>query len=146
MSVSLAAKPGSRERLKVRSRCGCSLCARQMRCTEPTEMPMALAIVRLVQWVPWCGGSAQVNPHLGKALLPSPYRRPAAPETLRYPLRRMPIRRGEHDPRPLDMLAWAVAVGRDCCQLLTLRRAHNHTDVLRHDPPSPQPWPRMQHP
>jgi hypothetical protein len=44
VSVSLAAKLGSRERLKVRSRCGCSLCARQMRCTEPSEMPMALAI------------------------------------------------------------------------------------------------------
>ena len=61
MSVSLAAKLGSRERLKVRSRCGCSLCARQMRCTEPTEMPMALAIARLVQWVAWCGGAVQVN-------------------------------------------------------------------------------------
>jgi hypothetical protein len=47
--------------LKVRSRCGCSLCLRQMRCTEPTEMPMALAIARPVQWVVWCGGSAQVS-------------------------------------------------------------------------------------
>src|SRR6478672_6250260 len=101
MSVSLAAKLGSRERLKVRSRCGCSLCARQMRCTEPTEMPMALAIARPVQWVAWCGGAVQVNattravvrrdrrlaglarlvvqqtldPALGEALLPPPYRR-----------------------------------------------------------------------
>ena len=32
----------------------CSLCARQMRCTEPTEMPIALAIARPVQWVAWC--------------------------------------------------------------------------------------------
>ena len=61
MSVSLAAKPGSRERLNVRSRCGCSLCARQMRCTEPSEMPMALAIARPVQWVAWCGGAVHVN-------------------------------------------------------------------------------------
>src|ERR1700726_3381405 len=61
MSVSLAAKLGSRERLKVRSRCGCSLCARQMRCTEPTEMPMALAIARPVQWVAWCGGAVHVK-------------------------------------------------------------------------------------
>jgi hypothetical protein len=50
MSTTLAAKLGSRERLKVRSRCGYNLCARQMRCAEP-EMPMALAIVRPVQWV-----------------------------------------------------------------------------------------------
>ena len=61
MSVSLAAKPGSRERLKVRSRCGCNLWARQMRCTEPTEIPVALAIARPVQWVAWCGGSVQVS-------------------------------------------------------------------------------------
>jgi hypothetical protein len=61
MSVSLAAKPGSRERLNVRSRCGCSSCARQMRCTGPTEMPMALAIARPVQWVAWCGGTVHVN-------------------------------------------------------------------------------------
>jgi hypothetical protein len=27
---------------------GCSLCARQMRCTEPSERPMALAIARPV--------------------------------------------------------------------------------------------------
>ena len=59
MSVSLAAKPGSRERLKVRSRCGGNLCAHQMRCTEPSEMPMALA--RLVQWVASCGGAVQVR-------------------------------------------------------------------------------------
>jgi hypothetical protein len=57
----LAAKLGSRERLKVRCRCGCSLCARQMRCTEHTEMPIALAIARPVQWVAWCGGSLHVS-------------------------------------------------------------------------------------
>ena len=61
MSVSLAVKLGSRERLKVRSRCGCSWCARQMRCTEPTEIPLALAIARPVQWVASCGGSVQVS-------------------------------------------------------------------------------------
>ena len=51
MSASLASKRESRDRLKVRSRCGCSLCARQMRCTEPTDSPIALAIARPVQWV-----------------------------------------------------------------------------------------------
>ena len=54
-------KAGSRDRLNVRSRCGCSLCARQMRCTEPTEIPMALAIARPVQWVTWCGGAVHVS-------------------------------------------------------------------------------------
>src|SRR5438270_13389171 len=132
MSVSLPAKPGSREHLKVRSRCGCNLCARQMRCTEPTEMPMALAIARPVQWVAWCGGAVQVNAttcavvaaaigalpglqvlsrstpstsHLGKALLPAPPRPPADADAVRHPLGRVPIRRGEHDARPLDVLA-----------------------------------------
>src|ERR1700751_838414 len=32
-----------------------------MRCTEPTEMPVALAIARPVQCVVWCGGSVQVS-------------------------------------------------------------------------------------
>ena len=51
MSTRLTAKLGSREPLKVRNWCGCSLCACQMRCTEPSEMPVALAIARPVQWV-----------------------------------------------------------------------------------------------
>ena len=49
----LAAKLGSRERLKVRMRWGCSWCSCQMRCTERSEMPTALAIARPVQWVAW---------------------------------------------------------------------------------------------
>src|SRR5215469_3214422 len=161
MSASLTAKLGSRERLKVRSRCGCSLCLRQMRCTLPTEMPMALAIARPVQWVAWCGGSVQVSattravvfrrdrrlaglaglvpqqtfdPGLGKALLPPPYRRPADPDALCHPLRRVPIRRGEHNARPLDVLARLVAVGRDRDQLLTLRVVQNYADLLCHGP------------
>src|ERR1700737_4809028 len=149
MSESLAAKLGSRERLKVRSRWGCSLCARQMRCTEPSEMPVALAIARPVQWVAWCGGSVQVsvttravvsaaigglpglrvlsrsrpfNPALGKALLPAPHGRPADADALRHPLRRVPIRRGEHDARPFDVLARPVAVGRDSPPTARVRR------------------------
>jgi hypothetical protein len=63
MSVSLAAKPGSPERLKVRGRCDCSLCSTPdaLRYTEPSEMPMALAIARPVQWVAWYRGSVQVS-------------------------------------------------------------------------------------
>jgi len=153
-SVSLAAKLGSRERLKVRSRCGCSLCACQMRCTEPSEMPMVLAIARPVQWVAWCGGSGQVSattpaavsaaigalpglrvlsrntgdPALGKALLPSPHCRPAEADALRHPLRRVPIRRGEHNLRALDVFARPIAVRRYRCQLPALRGAQTtHT-------------------
>jgi hypothetical protein len=32
-----------------------------MRCTELSEMAIALAIARPVQWVAWCGGAAQVS-------------------------------------------------------------------------------------
>src|SRR5204863_3855032 len=154
MSLSLVAKLGSRERLKVRSRCGCSLCARQMRCTVPTEMPVALAIARPVQWVAWCGGSVQVSattcavvsaaigalpglrvlsrnrpstPLSAKRCCHRHYRRPADADALRHPLRRMPIRRGEHDARPLDVFTRPVAVGRDCRQSLALRSAQDHT-------------------
>src|SRR5512132_748421 len=61
MSRSLAANCGSVESLKERTRWGCSLCARQMRCTEETLIPVALAIAAAVQWVAWCGGSVAVS-------------------------------------------------------------------------------------
>jgi hypothetical protein len=51
---------------------------------------------------------------------------------LRHPLRRLPIRRGEHDARSLDVLARPVAVGRDRRQLRAIRGAQNHTYLLRH--------------
>ena len=81
-----------------------------------------------------------LNPALGKALLPPPYRRPADADALRHPLRRMPIRRGEYDVRPLGMLARPVAVGRNRRQLLALRGVQYHTDLLRHGPRPPTPW------
>src|SRR6185312_166347 len=106
-----------------------------MRCTEPTEMPMALAMARPVQWVAWCGGAVQVNATIravvsaaigalpglrvlsrstpSTPLSPSPYCRPADTDAPRQPLRRAPIRRGEHKARPLGMLARPVAVGHD---------------------------------
>ena len=113
MSTSLAAKLGSRECLKLRSRCGCSLCARQMRCTEPSEIPMAChrpaaPMGRLMRRLaagqrhhPRRGfrGNRRLaglaglfakqtfNPALGKALLPAPHGRPADADTLRHPLR-----------------------------------------------------------
>jgi hypothetical protein len=51
---------------------------------------------------------------------------------LRHPLRRIPIRRGEHDARPLDALARPVAVGGDRRQLLALRGAQHQTNLLCH--------------
>jgi hypothetical protein len=61
MPRSLAANCGSVESLKERTRWGCSLCARQMRCTEETLIPVASASAAAVQWVAWCGGSVAVS-------------------------------------------------------------------------------------
>ncbi len=47
----LAETKASRERLNVRTRCGCSLCAAQIRCTDVGEIPTARAIARPVQCV-----------------------------------------------------------------------------------------------
>src|SRR4051794_22178970 len=60
MAPSLARNAGARERLKVRTRCGWSSCAAQIRCTERSETPAAAAMARPVQWVASPGGSAQV--------------------------------------------------------------------------------------
>jgi hypothetical protein len=79
------------------------------------------------------------DPALGTALLPPPHRRPADADALRHSLRQLPIRRGEHDARPLDELARPVAIARNRRQLLALSGAHNHTYLLSHGfiPPSP---------
>src|SRR5207247_2956884 len=53
----LRGKPESRDRLKIRKRCGCRWFARQVRCTELSEMLNALAIARPVQWAP--GGAVR---------------------------------------------------------------------------------------
>jgi hypothetical protein len=52
---------GSLLRLKVRRRCGCSLWTVQIRCTVRKESPVALAIIRPVQWVASPGGAPQVS-------------------------------------------------------------------------------------
>jgi hypothetical protein len=55
MSRSFSTNCRSRDNLNWRIRCGCSPWARQIRCTELTLIPMALAIIAAVQWVtsPW---------------------------------------------------------------------------------------------
>jgi len=83
-----------------------------------------------------------LNPHLGKALLPTPHRRPADADALRHLLRRVPIRRSQNDARPLDVLARSVTVGRNRCQLRALGSAYNHTYWLCHGPHPLKPWPQ----
>jgi hypothetical protein len=61
ISRSFGTKSGSLESLKWRRRCGASPCARQMRCTDETLMPTALAMAAAVQWVASCGGSVAVS-------------------------------------------------------------------------------------
>src|SRR3954469_10675008 len=61
MSRSLAANAGSLDSLKVRTRCGRSLWARQIRCTELMLIPTAAAMALAVQWVASCGGSVGVS-------------------------------------------------------------------------------------
>ena len=56
MSRSLSTNAGSLDSLNCRTRCGWSPCARQMRCTELTLTPAALAIAAPVQWVASPGG------------------------------------------------------------------------------------------
>src|SRR5947209_11969051 len=62
---------------------------------------------------------------------------------LRHPVRRMPIRRGEHDARSLDVFTQPVAVARNRRQLLALRGAQYHAYLLGHGPRPPTPWPRI---
>src|SRR5512147_776461 len=61
MARSRAANCRSVESLKERTRWGCSLCARQMRCTELMLIAPAAAIAAAVQWVASCGGSVAVS-------------------------------------------------------------------------------------
>ncbi|MNF15431.1 hypothetical protein D3C80_2180420 [compost metagenome] len=51
MSWTLSTNAGSVESLKVRSRCGLSPNARQMRCTLAGEIPTALLMLRELQWL-----------------------------------------------------------------------------------------------
>src|SRR5215212_11284240 len=61
MSRSLATNAGSLDSLKVRTRCGRSLCARQIRSTELGLIPTISAMAAAVQWVASRGGSVAVN-------------------------------------------------------------------------------------
>src|SRR5262249_6155542 len=60
-SAHLAAKAGYCTSLKRRTRCGCRQCAAQIRCTEPSDTPVAAAIARPVQRAALPSGSASVS-------------------------------------------------------------------------------------
>ena len=57
----MAAKAGSLDSLKRRTRCGSSPCAAQIRCTERNDTPVAAAMARPVQCVVSPGGSPRVS-------------------------------------------------------------------------------------
>src|SRR5260221_12764878 len=61
MSRSLVVKAGSLDSLNRSTRCGCSPCARQIRCTELMLTPTALAVAAAVQCVASLGGSLLVS-------------------------------------------------------------------------------------
>jgi hypothetical protein len=75
-----------------------------------------------------------LDPGFGEALLPAPRRRPADADALGNPLRRSSIGRGEHNPRPLDMLTPPIAVGHDHLQPFPVRSTDDHTYGLSHTP------------
>src|SRR5512135_2215558 len=148
--------------LKERTRWGCNLCARQMRCTEETLIPVTSAIAAAVHWVAGCGGSlavsaitrsmiacsnggirdgrlvAQKPVHTirHEPLLPAPDARLrlAAPA---HDLRRAETVRGrEDDLRPPDVLLRAVPVRNNRFQTDTVGGADFDADVLAHTPDS----------
>jgi hypothetical protein len=152
-SASSAAKLGSREPLKVRTRWSCSWRGFQIRCTERNEMPTALAMAGRSTGssgvAGWCrsalpralvcvGKSAfrrackscratTLQPNFGGALLPSPSYRSADANVRRDPLRRFPGGRGENNARPFDILPRLVAVINNRLQPFPVGNADDHT-------------------
>src|SRR5512140_801402 len=161
MSRSLAANCGSVESLKERTRWGCSLCARQMRCTELMLIATAAAIAAAVQWVAWCGGSVAVSAITRSMIVccqggmrdgrvlsrrspstPSVMNRSCQRQTLGFdlPLWRMisavpkAVRGRQDDLRPPDVLLRAVPVRDDPFQTGTVGGADFGADVPAHAP------------
>ena len=159
MSTSLSANCGSRDRLNVRTRCGWSWCASQIRCTERSESPTAFAIApsgpvrgllrrrsagqrhhaghgrgrdRRLAGLARLVAQQPGHACFGKALLPAPDHRPADAHLPRDPLNRATADAGQYDPRSLDVLALPVAVRGDRLEPLSVQRAHQHAYCLCH--------------
>src|SRR4029453_12707164 len=157
MPRSLATNAGSLESLKVRTRCGRSLCARQIRSTELGLIPTAAAMAAAVQWVASRGGSVAVNATTrsivacarggmrgGRVLsrskpgTPSLMNRSCQRRThgLLLPARRItpavPPPRGRHDLRPPDVLLGAVPVRHHRLQTGTVLGGQLDPDPFAH--------------
>ena len=171
MSVELGGKAGIARALEGRSRCGCSLCARQMRCTELGEMPIVLAIARPLQWVASCGGSVHVSATtravVSAAIGAFPglrvlsRSRPSSPFSAKRCCHRHTVGRlrrccgppsapsvdpqRQNDARSLHMLARPVAVGHDRRQMLALRSVKT-TNIPCAIARSPEQWSSIAYP
>src|SRR4051812_44166419 len=163
MSRSFGTNSGSLESLKRRTRCGAKPCARQMRWTEETLTPAALAIAAPVQWVVSCGGSVAgqrhhlvddllaerrnarrpglvaqqaVDPFRGEAFLPAP----DASLRLARPAHDLngakTVRRQQHDLGPPGMLLRDVAVTDDRPQAAAIDGGEGDGDTRAHAPES----------
>src|SRR5512144_902531 len=158
MARSLAANCASVESLKERTRWGCSLCTRQMRCTEEMLIPVALAIAAAVQWVACRGGSVAVSAITRSMIVCSKggirdgrvlsRRSPSTPSVMpllpapdarlrlaapAHDLGRADAVRGRQDDlRPPDALRRAVPVRNDRFQTDTVGGADFDADVFAH--------------
>src|SRR6266540_3869119 len=164
MSRNLATNCGSLDSLYRRIRWGCRPWARQMRWTELTLIPTALAMAAPVQWVACAGGRAKVKATTRSAIsgLNGGMRdgrvlsrhSPAAPSepnrscqrqmtVLAFPVRRMisavPCPAAVSRTiwaRPPDMLLRAVPVGDNCLQRGSVGGAQFDLGSFVHSPDS----------
>src|ERR1051326_1254205 len=163
MSRSLGTNSGSFDSLNRRTRCGCSPCACQMRCTEETLMPTVLAISPAVQCVVSSDGSSAVRATtcsmisrvewfaarrtgfvtqqtvhalLHEPFLPAPHDGFGAPSAAHDSVGAEPLRRQQDDLCPPDVLLRAVAVCHHCPETSTVGAGHIYDDPLAHRPDS----------
>ena len=151
----------------MRTRCGCSPCARQIRCTELALMPTAAAMAAAVQCVVSPGGSPVVvsadhpaatsapsggmprrpglvaqqarDPRGHEPLLPAPDRDLARARPPHDLHGAVTIGGQQHDPRPPDMLLRAVAIGHHRLQTSPVGGVNFDDDPFAH---APKPTPR----
>ncbi len=84
----------------------------------------------------WPGLVTQQTAHalLGEPALPAPHRRPAYTGAPRHLGNRQPVRREQHDPRPLHVLVAAIAIPDDGLEPGPIVMPHDHRNILCHAP------------